>query len=148
VKGELTFVPGTKTNQIRELELPDSYVERLKALKSKILIEGSQDPDGIVFLNPYGRRLDPKYVRDRLRELCIDAKVPVISPHKTRHTAATLLLAETGDLHAVQKLLGHSQISLTANLYGHGTKESQRKLVNALEKLLMREESQGDRHAR
>ncbi len=36
-----------------------------------------------------------------------------------RHTAASLLLAQGATLHEVKEILGHSQIALTANLYGH-----------------------------
>jgi integrase len=39
--------------------------------------------------------------------------------HKLRHTAASLLLAHEVDIRVVQQVLGHSQISLTANLYAH-----------------------------
>lgn len=132
----LAYVAGTKTNQIRSLHLVESLLNQLKALKSKQLIDGVSDPDGIVFLNPYGRRLDPKFVRDRLAELCKAAKVKVISPHKARHTAATLAHAATGDIHAVQKLLGHSQVSLTADLYGHSSSIAQKRVANALEELI------------
>lgn len=136
IEGRLTFVSGTKTNQIRSLHLVDSLLSQLKTLKSNQMIGGACDPEGIVFLNPYGRRLDPKFVRDRLTELCKSAKVKVISPHKTRHTAATLAHAATGDIHAVQKMLGHSQVSLTADLYGHSSLEAQRRVANALEGLI------------
>lgn len=135
-EGSLQFTPGTKTNQIRDLQLPEALTESLKQLKARQLVEGVSDPEGIVFLNPFGRRLDPKYVRDSLADLCKEAEVSAISPHKIRHTAATLALGATGDLHAVQKMLGHAQISLTANLYGHGTAEAQRRVANALGKLL------------
>jgi integrase len=147
VAGELKYIPGTKTNQIRELQLPEGFVARLKALRSRTLDEGTQDPDSIVFLNPYGRRLDPKYVRDRLRELCLEAKVPIISPHKARHTFATLSIAASGQTHDVQKLLGHKQYSLTTDLYGHGTAESQRRVINALAQLILPSEWKEDKHA-
>jgi integrase len=147
VERTLQYQPGTKTNQTRDLQLPDVLVSKLQELKARQLVEGISDPDGIVFLNPYGRRLDPKYVRDRLAELCRTAGVPVVSPHKIRHTTATLALGATGDLHAVQKMLGHSQISLTANLYGHGTSEAQRRVVNALEQLIGHNEPKEDQHA-
>lgn len=139
--GELRYIQGTKTNQIRDLQLSSSLLERLKSLRSRVLVEGIQDPDGIVFLNPYNRRLDPKYVRDRLKELCREAKVPIISPHKARHTAATLALGATGELHTVQKMLGHAQVSLTANLYGHGTAEAQKRVANVLEDLIVPKEN-------
>lgn len=137
VDGVLHYVAGTKTNQARDLQLPTNLISKLKDLKARQLVENNADQQGIVFLNPYGRRLDPKFVRDRLAELCQIAGVPVISPHKARHTAATLALGATGDLHAVQKMLGHSQISLTADLYGHGTEEAQKRVANALERLIL-----------
>lgn len=132
----LAYVPGTKTNQIRDLQLSASLVSSLKQLKTGYMVEDVADPDGIVFLNPFGRRLDPKYVRDELAELCKEAEVPIISPHKARHTAATLALGATGDLHAVQKMLGHAQVSLTADLYGHATSEAQRRVAAALAEML------------
>ncbi len=137
VNGKLVYTPGTKTNQNRTLQLPDVLVQTLRDLRTKYLISDTKDTDGIVFLNPYGRRLDAKYVRNQLRTLCVSAGVPVISPHKARHTAATLALGATGDLHAVQKMLGHAQISLTANLYGHGTSEAQKRVACALSTLMV-----------
>jgi integrase len=41
--------------------------------------------------------------------------------HDLRHATASLLLAEGVDLFTVKEILGHSQISLTANTYGHLT---------------------------
>lgn len=98
------------------------------------MIDGIQAPEGIAFLNVYGRRLDPKYVANRLKALCREAEIPEVSLHKLRHSAATLALAETGDLHAVQKLLGHQQVSLTADLYGHATAETLRPVADAIER--------------
>lgn len=43
--------------------------------------------------------------------------------HDLRHATATLLLAEGMDLFTVKEILGHSQISLTANTYGHLTRK-------------------------
>lgn len=143
--GELRYVAGTKTNRSRELQLTEGLVRMMMDVRSRTLLEGTDDLDGLVFLNPYGRRLDPKFVRDRLRDLCKEAGVPTISPHKARHTAATLALGATGDLHAVQRMLGHAQISLTANLYGHGTAEAQRRVARALDELIGPGDSPGDR---
>ena len=135
-ESKLVYVQGTKTNQERCLPLSKQIAERLKAIKIRRAVGEVKDPDGIVFLNAENRRLDSKHVNSRLAELCRSAGVPVISPHKLRHTAATLALAETGDLHGVQKMLGHSQVNLTANLYGHATAETLRSVSNAIEKAL------------
>jgi integrase len=37
--------------------------------------------------------------------------------HKARHTAGQRMLDKTGNLKAVQKLLGHSSIQTTADIY-------------------------------
>lgn len=131
---KLEYRPATKTNQDRTLTLSQWLADELKDMKSKQLVAGHKDPDGIAFLNPFGRRFDPKYVNLELAAACTKAKIPVVSPHKLRHTAATLALMETGDLHGVQKLLGHQQVALTANLYGHATAERTRTITDALGK--------------
>lgn len=136
VGGNLVYIPSTKTSRVRVLPLSGELVNRLKAIRLEQEELGHADPDGVALLNPHGRRLDPKYVRDKLTALCTKAGVKVVSPHKLRHTAATLALAETGDLHAVQKLLGHAQISLTANTYGHAVDKAQRRVTSAIARAL------------
>ena len=39
--------------------------------------------------------------------------------HNLRHSAASLLYANGADIKMIQEVLGHSQISLTANTYTH-----------------------------
>lgn len=136
IESKLTRLESTKTNQVRTLALSTSLTDQLQQLKSRQLVEGWSDPDGLAFLNIYGRRFDPKFVSQKIKALCKLAEVPEVSPHKLRHTAATLALAETGDLHAVQKMLGHQQVALTANLYGHATAEILRPLSDAIERAL------------
>ena len=48
---------------------------------------------------------------------------PKMRFHDLRHQTASILLGEGMDLFAVKEILGHSQIALTANLYGHLTKK-------------------------
>lgn len=53
------------------------------------------------------------------------------SPHWIRHTTATVLLDQTGDLKAVQELLGHESIE-TAQIYLHQPKDQQHKKMQSL----------------
>jgi integrase len=119
----------------RTIPLLPEAIEALRSAKATQLIAGFQNPMKLVFLNPEGRPLDPKYVDKKLKSALAEAGLPAVSFHKLRHTAATHILAASGSLHATQKILGHSQVSLTANLYGHADEEANRR---ALEKLAER----------
>ena len=105
------------TNQDRMLTMSPWLAEELMSMKAKQVLDENADPDVIVFLNPWGRRIDQKFVCTELAAACVKAEVQVLSPHKLRHSAATTLaLMEAGDLHGVQKMLGHQQVALASNL--------------------------------
>jgi site-specific recombinase XerD len=68
----------------------------------------------------------------RIKLACERARVPVISAHPLRHTAATLLLNERGaNLHDVQTLLGHKSLATTAR-YTHVDSERLRWVIGNL----------------
>lgn len=46
-------------------------------------------------------------------------KFPRLTPHELRHTCGTLLYANSKNIYAVSKYLGHSDVSITAKLYVH-----------------------------
>ncbi len=54
------------------------------------------------------------------------AGLPHLRLHDLRHTCATLLIAQGVHPRVVMEILGHSQISLTMNTYGHVTHALQR----------------------
>ena len=67
-----------------------------------------------LFLNRQGERLSDSQVRSRLREAALRAGLPTsVHPHMLRHSFASHLLQSSGDLRAVQELLGHAHISTT-----------------------------------
>jgi len=67
-----------------------------------------------LFVNRHGRRLSASQVRTRLRGRALQAGLPThVHPHMLRHSYASHLLQSSGDLRAVQELLGHANISTT-----------------------------------
>lgn len=67
-----------------------------------------------LFTGRHGTRLTPSQVRSRLRDRAVQAGIPShVHPHMLRHSFASHLLQSSGDLRAVQELLGHAHIGTT-----------------------------------
>jgi integrase/recombinase XerC len=67
-----------------------------------------------LFVSRLGSRLTSVQLRNRLKQMAIDAGLPThVHPHMLRHSFASHLLQSSGDLRAVQELLGHAHITTT-----------------------------------
>src|SRR6185312_13490788 len=57
--------------------------------------------------------------------------------HDLRHTAATLLLASGVNVKVVSEMLGHSNVSITLQIYAHVLPHMQQSAVQAMEQMLV-----------
>ena len=88
----------------------------LAALREWLALRGqaAATDEPALFVSRRGTRLSASQVRSRLKALALQAGLPThVHPHMLRHSFASHLLQSSGDLRAVQELLGHASISTT-----------------------------------
>jgi integrase/recombinase XerC len=93
----------------------------MAALKAWLAVrEQVAKPDeGALFVGKNGNRISPRTVQAELRKWGIRQGISSkVHPHLLRHSFATHVLQSSGDLRAVQEMLGHASIS-TTQVYTH-----------------------------
>ncbi|MEK8032449.1 tyrosine recombinase XerC [Ideonella sp. DXS29W] len=102
-----------KGSKWRNVPVGGPAVQALRAwLALRPGVAGASEP--ALFVSRRGTRLSTSQVRTRLKALALQAGLPTsVHPHMLRHSFASHLLQSSGDLRAVQELLGHANISTT-----------------------------------
>ena len=72
-----------------------------------------------VFVWDDGRPFSPDYVSHAFQKILKKNHLPQIRFHDLRHSCASVLLSRGFTLKDVQEWLGHADIKMTANVYGH-----------------------------
>ncbi|MGY0216957.1 tyrosine recombinase XerC [Endozoicomonadaceae bacterium StTr2] len=139
---ELTYSCGLRLSELVSLNLRDfaedfsEVIVTGKGRKQRLLPVGTKARDALqrwlkvrmlwakaeetaVFVSQRGNRISPRQVQNRMKQIAIIKGSTVsLHPHMLRHSFASHLLESSGDLRAVQELLGHSDIS-TTQIYTH-----------------------------
>lgn len=89
---------------------------------------------GFVFATETGAALDPRNVLRGLTTAATKAGLMGVSVHTLRHSAATAMLESGVHLKAVSELLGHSDIRITGDVYGHVSTAIAEAALNSLSK--------------
>ena len=72
-----------------------------------------------LFVGRGGQRLSPREVQRRIKRCASSAGLAMdVHPHMLRHSFASHVLQSSGDLRAVQEMLGHASIAST-QVYTH-----------------------------
>ncbi len=118
--GWLDMAPGEATAHVlgkgskrRSVPVGRAALSALQAwLQLRPTLAAAGEP--ALFVSRRGTRLSPGQLRWRLKHQAQRAGVPThVHPHMLRHSFASHLLQSSGDLRAVQELLGHASISTT-----------------------------------
>lgn len=138
---ELFYSSGLRLSELTGMNLPDldlragTVLVTGKGNKSRIVPVGShaisalqswlqvRQPasaeEAAVFLNQSGQRISGRAIQYRIKQWAIKQGIGSnVHPHMLRHSFASHVLQSSGDLRAVQEMLGHANIS-TTQVYTH-----------------------------
>jgi integrase/recombinase XerC len=105
-----------KGRKVRQVPLGRHSVQ---ALEVYLEARGPTDRGDPVFLSARGRAVSPRTVQARLKRIGVaQLGSDALHPHMLRHSFASHLLESSGNLRAVQELLGHNDIA-TTQIYTH-----------------------------
>ena len=111
-----------KGNKERQIHLNDACVAALEAYLAVRPAEGVKgEHRDAVFLSRQKRRINGRTVELMMKKYLKDAQLNEqrYTPHKLRHTAATLMFSEGGvDVRTLKEILGHEQLN-TTQIYTH-----------------------------
>jgi len=100
------------------------------------------NPEDFVFCKQDGRSLNPDVLRKDVQYPTLD-RLNIPRPkgaagfHSFRHSAASIINAQTGNLKLTQKFLGHANVSTTADIYTHISEAMEREAAVTLEKTIL-----------
>lgn len=140
VSGRLLLAPPKTESSKRLLPLP-MKVERALARHAERQEEERAawgegwNAAGLVFPSEAGTPIEPRNLVRHFKTLLQRADLPNIRFHDLRHECATVLISQGVHPRIVMEIMGHSQISVTMNTYGHVLPETQREAARLLDQL-------------
>lgn len=121
-----TLIRITNKNRMIVQEGAKSFTSNriipMSSLANKLLEQLShkaQTQDGYIFADANGKPISYEAMRYQIKIACAAAEVPYKGQHAFRHTFATNCYNRGADVKVLSKLLGHSDVSITFNVYIH-----------------------------
>ena len=122
--GTITF-PDPKTEKSRrQVSLPEFVVTALKSHRGRqagerLALGAAWQESGLVFTTTIGTPLDPRNVSRQFSDAARRVGLGDWHVHELRHSAASLMIAQGIPIEVVSSVLGHANIRMTVDTYGH-----------------------------
>jgi Site-specific recombinase XerC len=132
-------------SSVRKITLPKPVINLLKQWKKEqseyklFLGEKWIEKDDAVFTTYLSTRLKPDTVSTAFPKWVEKIGLPHVTFHGLRHTAASLLIKYGASAAEVSKLLGHSTIGTTMNIYVHSFDEASTNMAKKMNSILFNE---------
>jgi integrase/recombinase XerC len=111
-----------KGGKVRIVPVGGPALDALRAwlrVRETITPHPQHPPGNALFLSAVGRRYNPRQVQQRIKAIAVAQGISAdVHPHMLRHSFASHVLQSSGDLRAVQEMLGHASIAST-QVYTH-----------------------------
>ncbi len=128
----LEIVPPKTPASRRTIKLPAFAVTALRKTPRS-------ERKGYVYGGVRGRPLHGTVLGRWLAEVATAARVPRVTMHLLRHTAAAMMLESAVHLRVVMNVLGHARLQTTLELYGHLRPELHRDAAIAMDAWVRRQ---------
>jgi integrase len=140
-KYKLDFQTPKTPKSRRTIPMTEDMVKVLKSHKArqaeeKLFFGKAYQNEDLVFCSEDGRRIWPRNFNRQYTSLLKQTGIEHKKPHAMRHTCASLLLEAGEELKNVQEILGHSKISITADIYTHVLDKTKKKALDKLNDLI------------
>ncbi len=134
LKREKPTFKGLKTRwSRRDLDLPRRLLEQLRAHRERQNLEREH---GLVFPSTIGTPITPRNLARHHKQLLRRAGLPDRRFHDLRHTAASLMFARELEATTVQRVLGHSSITITNDIYIHLMPKAKKRTAEIMDDFL------------
>lgn len=127
------FMEIFNNHQLERKSRLDSIIKSInnnKKLKLKEDLIFKLRENNSLFINNKGFRLSARAIQRRVKKYREELEIAkLITPHKLRHTFASLLVRKDINLFQIKEILGHSSIT-TTQIYLHSDNESIKQSIN------------------
>lgn len=110
---EIDKIPKTPSS-IRIIPLPQRAIEMIEYFAKT---DKSTKADDYVCVSSNGTKINRRNLSHTLSSICKDTGLPQLNIHALRHSYGSILLSQGVNIKIISELLGHSDISVTYNIY-------------------------------
>lgn len=136
------IIGSTKTPKaVRDIPIGDSVIAELKRQKArlagnKLKLGDAYQNNNLVFSAESGKILNLNCIDAQFRLVIRKSKIEHRTFHDLRHTFASICISKKANIKALSEFLGHSNIGITYDVYGHLMPGDKEDIANTIEKHL------------
>ncbi|MFD1206688.1 tyrosine-type recombinase/integrase [Sporosarcina contaminans] len=138
---------GSESEGKRDIYLSNIVIDDLKVLREQKMEERSvyetlwrDGKHNLILSHPNGEPYSPSSVRTWWVRFLERHELRYIKPHALRHTSATILINQGVHPKTISERLGHSDIKITMNTYGHALRKADKAATDKFDSIFTKQE--------